>query len=150
MPWRTRAGDVRYHRCRAGAYAPDRPRYLCRHALTIIECVAGVDFDCVMPSRNARHGKLFTWRGTLNIKNAGYIGDSSPIDPGCSCPVCSRYSRAYISHLIRAGEILGLRLCVMHNLFFYNELMAAIRAAIELDEFDRFRREYSQLLEQRI
>jgi queuine tRNA-ribosyltransferase len=132
----------------------DRPRYLMGVGTpsNIIECVArGVDFfDCVMPSRNARHGKLFTWRGTLNIKNAGYIGDSSPIDPGCSCPVCSRYSRAYISHLIRAGEILGLRLCVMHNLFFYNELMAAIRAAIELDEFDRFRREYSQLLEQRI
>ncbi len=132
----------------------DRPRYLMGVGTpsNIIESVArGVDFfDCVMPARNARHGKLFTWRGTLNIRNAVYINDSSPIDFQCSCPVCSRYSRAYISHLIRAGEILGLRLCVMHNLYFYNELMASIRKAIDRDEFDIFRNEYTPLLEQRI
>ena len=128
----------------------DRPRYLMGVGTpaNIIEGVArGVDFfDCVMPARNARHGKMFTWNGTLNMKNARYITDSEPIDSGCGCPVCRRYSRGYISHLLRAQEILGLRLCVMHNLYFYNELMARIRDALDAGEFDSFRAKYSDAL----
>lgn len=132
-------------------YMPaDRPRYLMGVGTpsNIIEGVArGVDFfDCVMPARNARHGKLFTWNGTLNMKNARYITDSEPIDSGCGCPVCRRYSRGYISHLLRAQEILGLRLCVMHNLYFYNELMARIRDALDAEKFDSFREKYSVTL----
>ena len=88
----------------------------------------GVDlFDCVMPSRNARHGHLFTWDGIINIKNLKYERDESPIDPHCDCPVCRNFSRAYIRHLQKADELLGMRLAVMHNLHFYNELMARIR-----------------------
>ncbi len=132
-------------------YMPaDRPRYLMGVGTpsNIIEGVArGVDFfDCVMPARNARHGKLFTWNGTLNMKNARYITDSEPIDSGCGCPVCRRYSMGYISHLLRAQEILGLRLCVMHNLYFYNELMARIRDALDAEKFDSFREKYSVTL----
>ena len=132
-------------------YMPaDRPRYLMGVGTpsNIIEGVArGVDFfDCVMPARNARHGKLFTWNGTLNMKNVRYITDSETIDSGCGCPVCRRYSRGYISHLLRAQEILGLRLCVMHNLYFYNELMARIRDALDAEKFDSFREKYSVTL----
>ena len=90
----------------------------------IIEGVArGVDFfDCVMPARNARHGKLFTWQGTMNIKNDKYKLDDRPIDPECDCPVCRSFSRAYVRHLFTAEEMLAMRLAVMHNLYFYNKL----------------------------
>ncbi|MBR4036267.1 MAG: tRNA guanosine(34) transglycosylase Tgt, partial [Oscillospiraceae bacterium] len=91
----------------------------------ILEAVhRGVDlFDCVMPSRNARHGHINTWNGIINIKNAKYRTDDSPLDPECDCPVCRTYSKAYLRHLFKAEEMLGMRLCVMHNLYFYNNLM---------------------------
>jgi queuine tRNA-ribosyltransferase len=118
----------------------------------IIEAVArGVDFfDCVMPARNARHARLFTWSGARNLKNAKYERDELPIDPECDCPVCRRYSRAYIHHLFKAEEILALRLSVAHNLYFYNKLMEKIRSAIENDAFEEFRKKYSGVLDQRI
>ncbi len=132
----------------------DKPRYLMGVGTptNIIEAVArGVDFfDCVMPARNARHGRLFTWEGSLNIKNAKYELDPLPIDPGCDCPVCKRYSRAYIRHLFKAEEMLAMRLCVMHNLYFYNELMTRIRKAIDEDRFDSFRLEFSEKLDRKI
>ena len=136
-------------------YMPsDKPRYLMGVGTptNIIEAVArGVDFfDCVMPARNARHGRLFTWEGSINMKNAKYELDESPIDPHCDCPVCRRYTKAYIRHLFKAEEMLAMRLCVMHNLYFYNELMARIRAAIEEDSFDAFRAEYSEKLDRKI
>lgn len=111
----------------------------------IIEGVwRGVDlFDCVMPSRNARHGHIFTWNGIINLNNAKYQSDSSPIEEGCSCPVCQNYSRAYIRHLLKAGEMLGMRLAVQHNLYFYNTLMEQIRAALDDGRFAQFRDEYS-------
>ncbi|MCI5624561.1 MAG: tRNA-guanine transglycosylase, partial [Clostridiales bacterium] len=104
-------------------------------------------FDCVMPARNARHGKLFTWSGTLNIKNAKYKLDESPIDPECSCPVCRSFSRAYLRHLFTAEEMLAMRLAVMHNLYFYNTLMLRIRQALDEGTFEEFRAQYSGLLE---
>ena len=111
----------------------------------------GVDlFDCVMPSRNARHGHLNTWNGIINLNNSKYAEDSSPIDPECECPVCKNYSRAYIRHVLKAKEVLGLRLCVMHNLYFYNELMRRIRYSLENDTFDDFYNEYAQKLDNRI
>ena len=118
----------------------------------IIEGVArGVDFfDCVMPARNARHAKLFTWQGAINLKNAKYERDERPIDPECDCPVCRRYSRSYLRHLFKAEEMLAMRLSVMHNLYFYNHLMERIRDAIDHDTFDAFRAEYSPRLDQRI
>lgn len=118
----------------------------------IIEGVArGVDFfDCVMPARNARHAKLFTWQGALNLKNAKYERDERPIDPECDCPVCRRYSRAYLRHLFKAEEMLAMRLAVMHNLYFYNKLMERIRDAIDSDSFDQFRAAYSNKLDERI
>ena len=118
----------------------------------IIESVArGVDlFDCVMPARNARHAKLFTWQGAINLKNAKYERDPGPIDPECDCPVCRRYSRSYLRHLFKADEMLAMRLSVMHNLYFYNQLMARIRQAIDEDRFEAFRAEYSTRLDQRI
>ena len=88
-------------------------------------------FDCVMPSRNARHGHLFTWDGIINIHNAKYELDDRPLDLQCDCPVCRNHSRAYIRHLIKANEMLGMRLAVMHNLYFYNTLMEKIRAALD-------------------
>lgn len=117
----------------------------------IIEGVArGVDFfDCVMPARNARHAKLFTWSGTRNMKNAKYERDERPIDLECDCPVCRRYSRAYIHHLFKAEEMLAMRLAVMHNLYFYNKLTARIRAALDNGTFTQFRAKYSDLLSQR-
>ena len=128
----------------------DKPRYLMGVGTpsNIIEAVArGVDFfDCVMPARNARHGKLFTWQGTINIKNEKYKLDERPISPGCQCPACRSFSRAYIRHLLSAGEMLALRLCVLHNLYFYNELMAHIRCAIDENRYDQFRAQYSQRL----
>ena len=118
----------------------------------IIEAVArGVDFfDCVMPARNARHAKLFTWQGAINLKNAKYELDERPIDPECDCPVCRRYTRSYLRHLFKAEEMLAMRLSVMHNLYFYNTLMRRIREAIDENRFDAFRREYSTRLDQRI
>lgn len=131
-----------------------KPRYLMGVGTpgNIIEGVArGVDFfDCVMPARNGRHGHLFTWNGIINIKNEKYARDDSPIDPQCGCPVCRRYSRAYLRHLIKADEMLAMRLSVMHNLSFYNELMLRIRTALEGGTFQSFRREYTQKLDTRI
>ena len=132
----------------------DKPRYLMGVGTpsNIIEGVArGVDFiDCVMPARNARHGKLFTWRGAMNIKNAKYKLDDQPIDPECDCPVCRNFSRAYIRHLFVAEEMLGMRLAVMHNLYFYNKLAERIRQALDEGTFDAFREEYSKKLAERI
>ncbi len=132
----------------------DKTRYLMGVGTptNIIEAVArGVDFfDCVMPARNARHARLFTWEGAINLKNAKYAKDLNPIDPQCDCPVCSRYSRAYIRHLFVAEEMLAMRLSVMHNLYFYNKLMEKIRDALDAGTFDAFRREYSEKLARRI
>jgi len=133
----------------------DKPRYLMGVGTpgNIIEAVwRGIDFfDCVMPARNARHGHLFTQAGVININNAKYMRDGGPIDAACGCPVCQNgHSRGYIRHLLKAGEMLGMRLCVMHNLHFYNQLMADIRQAIEESRFDAFRRDKSELLSQRI
>ena len=132
-------------------YMPaDKPRYLMGVGTpsNIIEAVArGVDFfDCVMPARNARHGKLFTWSGALNIKNEKYKLDERPIDPECDCPVCRSFSRAYLRHLFTAGEMLAMRLAVMHNLYFYNKLMERIRRALDEGNFAQFRAEYSEKL----
>ncbi len=132
----------------------DRPRYLMGVGTpsNIIEGVArGVDFfDCVMPARNARHARLFTWEGAINLKNAKYQLDQRPIDPQCDCPVCRRYSRAYLRHLFVAEEMLAMRLSVMHNLYFYNNLMQRIRDALDAGTFSDFRREYSEKLGRRI
>ena len=128
----------------------EKPRYLMGVGTpsNIIEGVArGIDFfDCVMPARNARHGKLFTWEGTINIKNEKYKLDDRPIAPACTCPTCAAFSRAYVRHLLAAGEMLAMRLAVMHNLHFYNELMARIRQALDEGRFEAFRAEYSEKL----
>ncbi len=132
----------------------DRPRYLMGVGTpsNIIEGVArGVDFfDCVMPARNARHAKLFTWDGAINLKNAKYERDERPIDPHCDCPVCKRYSRSYLRHLFKAEEMLAMRLAVLHNLYFYNKLAQRIRDALDADQFDAFRAEYSERLSRKI
>ena len=129
----------------------DKPRYLMGVGTpsNIIEGVArGVDFfDCVMPARNARHGKLYTWEGTINIKNEKYKLDPRPIDSTCTCPACASFSRAYLRHLLAAGEMLAMRLAVLHNLHFYNELMQRIRTALDRGEFEAFRREYAGRLD---
>ena len=131
----------------------EKPRYLMGVGTpsNIIEAVyRGVDFfDCVMPSRNGRHGKLFTWEGTVNILNEKYMTDERPVSESCGCPVCRNFSRAYLRHLFKADEVLALRLAVLHNLYFYNELMARIRTAIDEGTFDEFRARYSGKLEQR-
>lgn len=133
---------------------PDRPRYLMGVGTpsNIIEAVwRGVDFfDCVMPARNARHGHLHTRNGRINLNNQQYADDPRPIDETCGCPVCSKHSRGYLRHLLRSGEVLGLRLCVMHNLWFYNNLMGEIRLAIEEKRFDAFRETWSGRLDSRI
>ena len=118
----------------------------------IIEAVSrGVDlFDCVMPARNARHGQLFTKKGIININNAKYILDDHPIDEECNCPTCKSFSRAYVRHLLKAGEMLGMRLAVMHNLYFYNNLMTQIRENIENNSFEDFKNEYVDRLDTRI
>ena len=132
----------------------DKVRYLMGVGTpwNIIEGVyRGVDiFDCVMPSRNARHGTLFTWDGYIHITNEAYKLDESPIDPKCDCPVCRNYSRAYIRHLFKSGEMLASRLAVMHNLYFYNTLMEKIREAIDNDNYEAFRNEYSPKLATRL
>ena len=136
-------------------HAPeDKPRYLMGVGTpsNIIESVArGVDFfDCVIASRNARHGFIFTRHGTMNMFNEKYSKDTLPIDPECNCPTCCNYSRAYIRHLFKAGEMLAMRLCVLHNLYFYNELMERIRTAIEEDRFEKFREENTETLAKRL
>ena len=111
----------------------------------------GIDlFDCVMPSRNARHGHAFTSKGIVNINNQKYERDMSPVDENCNCPVCSRYSKAYIRHLMKAGEQLSGRLIVMHNLYFYNHLMEDIRKALDEGHFAEFKREKEEILGRRI
>lgn len=132
-------------------YMPkEKPRYLMGVGTpqNILEGVRrGIDFfDCVMPSRNARHGNLFTWHGKMNINNEQYFADPKPIDEHCGCPACRHYSRSYIRHLFKAREALGMRLCVLHNLYFYNELMERIRAALDAGEFNAFYQAHIELL----
>ncbi|MBQ8897030.1 MAG: tRNA guanosine(34) transglycosylase Tgt [Clostridia bacterium] len=133
---------------------PDRPRYLMGVGTpgNIIEAVwRGVDFfDCVLPARNARHGHLYTKNGRINLNNKKYETDPTPVDPECGCPVCRKYSKGYLRHLLKADEVLGLRLCVAHNLWFYNDLMAQIRLAIEEGRYDSFRETWSERLDRRI
>ena len=132
----------------------NKPRYLMGVGtpVNILEAVyRGVDFfDCVMPSRNARHGHLFTSKGIINIKNEKYARNFSPIDENCECPVCKTYSKAYVRHLIKADEMLGMRLAVMHNLFFYNDLTAKIRQALAEGRYEEFYREQREILGRRI
>ena len=132
----------------------NKPRYLMGVGTpgNILEGVSrGVDlFDCVMPSRNARHGQLFTKKGIININNEKYKKDLSPIEEGCNCPTCQNHSRAYIRHLFKAGEMLAMRLCVMHNLYFYNTLMKEIRDALDNGTFREFKEQYTDLLDTRI
>ncbi len=132
----------------------DKPRYLMGVGTpcNIIEAVSrGVDlFDCVMPSRNARHGHVNTWSGIRNIMNAKYADDLLPIDEECGCPTCQNHSRAYLRHLFKSHEMLGMRLAVMHNLYFYNTLMEKIRESLENDTFDQFKEQYVPLLDTRI
>ncbi|MCR4616198.1 MAG: tRNA guanosine(34) transglycosylase Tgt [Clostridiales bacterium] len=136
-------------------YIPkNKPRYLMGVGTpgNILESVSrGVDlFDCVMPSRNARHGHLFTMDGIINLNNAKYSHDLSPIDESCDCPTCRRHSRAYLHHLFKAKEMLAMRLCVMHNLYFYNSLMEKIRAALDDGTFEEFKNRYVEQLDTRI
>ena len=132
----------------------DKPRYLMGVGTpsNIIEAVwRGIDmFDCVMPSRDARHGTVFTWNGIMHLKNQCYTCDPRPIDEECDCPACRNFSRAYLRHLFKAEEYLSGRLAVMHNLYFYNTLMEKIREAIEEGRFEQFRAKYSELLARRI
>lgn len=135
-------------------YMPkDKPRYLMGVGTpqNILEAVhRGVDFfDCVMPSRNARHGNLFTWHGKMNVMNEKYADDNRPIDEGCGCEACKHHSRAYIRHLIKAKESLGMRLAVTHNLYFYNDLTRKIREALDGGYFESFYQKYHDLLAER-
>ncbi|MCL2125679.1 MAG: tRNA-guanine transglycosylase, partial [Oscillospiraceae bacterium] len=127
----------------------DRPRYLMGVGTpqNIVEAVArGIDFfDCVMPTRNGRHGRVYTWSGNLNLNNETYKDDPRPIDEECGCPVCRKFSRAYVRHLFRSGEMLAMRLASLHNLFFYNSLMERIRAAIEGGEFETLRKKINDV-----
>ena len=122
----------------------DKPTYLMGVGTpaNILEAVErGIDFfDCVYPSRNGRHGHLYTNRGHINILNAKYEMDDTPIEEGCQCPACRRYSKSYIRHLLKAGEMLGMRLCVLHNLYFYNHMMEEIRDALDAGEFAQYKR----------
>ena len=128
------------------AMPEDKPRYLMGVGTpeNIVEGVArGIDFfDCVMPARNGRHAKIFTHGGTMNLKNEKYARDDRPLEEGCDCPVCRRYSRAYIRHLFKAEEIMALRFGVLHNLWYYNHLMEEIRKSLEEGRFEEFRREF--------
>ena len=140
------------------AVEPHMPKNKIRYLMgvgtpaNILEAVhRGVDlFDCVMPSRNARHGHAFTNEGCRNMMNAKYTLDDQPIDPTCDCPVCRNHSRSYIHHLFKAGEMLAMRLTVMHNLYFYNNLMERIRNALDEGTFEAFYQEYSQKINKRI
>ena len=136
-------------------YMPaDKPRYLMGVGTpcNILEAVhMGVDFfDCVMPSRNARHGNLFTWEGKINLLNEKYMKDPRPIGLTCDCPTCRKYSRSYVRHLLKAGEMLGMRLTVQHNLYFYNRLMERIREALDNGTFEEFYQKYTNFLDVRI
>ncbi len=131
----------------------DKPRYLMGVGTpcNLLEAVhRGVDFfDCVMPSRNARHGNLFTWHGKINLLNEKYARDPRPIDEGCQCPTCRSYSRSYIRHLLKAKESLGMRLAVTHNLYFYNDLTAKMREALDEGYFESFYQKYRNILGER-
>ena len=134
-------------------YLPaDKPVYLMGVGTpeNILEAVErGVDFfDCVYPSRNGRHGHVYTQYGKLNLFNAQYELDSRPIEEDCGCPACRRYSRSYIRHLLKAKEMLGMRLCVLHNLFFYNRLMSQIRDAIEAGRYHSWKEEKIRIMNQ--
>jgi queuine tRNA-ribosyltransferase len=136
-------------------YMPkDKPRYLMGVGTpcNILEAVHyGIDFfDCVMPTRNARHGNFFTWKGKMNITNEKYARDARPIEEGCQCPACRNYSRSYIRHLIRAKEVVGSQLAVAHNLYFYNNLMKKIREALDGGYFESFYQKYRNILGQRV
>lgn len=136
-------------------YAPkDKPRYLMGVGKpgNIIEAVSrGVDlFDCVMPARNARHGQVFTHQGVMNLNNEKYMLDDRPIEEGCTCEACQNYSRAYVRHLLKAGEMLGMRLAVIHNLHFYNNMMEEIRGNIENGSFEDYKNEYCERFDTRI
>ena len=150
------SADVMYHIIeQVEPFAPqDKPRYLMGVGTpqNILEAVRrGVDFfDCVMPSRNARHGNLFTWSGKLNLSNEKFLTDTLPLDPQCDCPVCKTYTRAYIRHLFKAREMLGMRLCVIHNLYFYNTLMERIREALDNGCFEQFYHDWIDVLGQRV
>ena len=136
-------------------YMPsNKPRYLMGVGtpVNILEAVdRGVDFfDCVMPARNARHSHIFTSNGVINLMNKKYELDDSPIDPECDCPVCQNFSKAYIRHLFKAGEMLAMRLCVLHNLYFYNNLMEKIRYNLDNGTFKSFKQEMVERLGKRI
>lgn len=132
----------------------DKPRYLMGVGtpVNILEGVyRGVDlFDCVMPARNARHAHVFTWSGHRNLLNQKYERDLAPLDEECDCPTCRRHSRAYIRHLFKAGEMLAMRLCVVHNLYFYNTLMERIRQALDQGTYGAFYERYREVLDRRI
>ena len=135
-------------------YMPvNKPRYLMGVGTpqNILEAVhRGVDFfDCVMPSRNARHGNIFTWHGKMNLTNEKYATDMRPLSEGCNCPTCRNYSRAYVRHLIKAKEAVGMQLAVTHNLYFYNELTRKIREALDGGYFEEFYQKYHNLLAER-
>lgn len=144
--------DVLEHVC--PVMPEDKPRYLMGVGtpMNIIEGVArGIDmFDCVMPARNARHGHLFTWSGIINIHNARYERDEAPIDETCGCPTCRRHSRAYLRHLLKANELLFMRLAVIHNLYFYNDLAARIRSSLDEGTFASFAASQRGVLDRRI
>ena len=148
--------EVMYHIIeQVEPFAPkNKPRYLMGVGtpVNILEAVnRGIDFfDCVMPSRNARHGNLFTWHGHMNRNNNKYERDPRPLDPDCQCPTCRAYSRAYIRHLFKARETLAMRLCVIHNLYFYNELMEEIRKALDEDRWHSFYNQYVETLGRRV
>ena len=136
-------------------YMPaDKPRYLMGVGTpcNILEAVhLGVDFfDCVMPSRNARHGNLFTWKGKINIMNEKYARDSRPFDEDCQCPACRNYSRSYVRHLLKAKEAVGMHLAVTHNLYFYNNLTRKIREALDGGYFESFYQKYRNILGERV
>ena len=149
------SADVMYHIIETvEPYMPtDKPRYLMGVGTpqNIVEAVyRGVDFfDCVMPSRNARHGNLFTWKGKINLLNEKYAEDERPIAEECGCPACRNYSRSYIRHLFKAREALGMRLAVLHNLYFYNDLMQKIRDALDEGRYEEFYHTYVDLLAER-
>ena len=132
----------------------DKPRYLMGVGTpcNILEAVhMGVDFfDCVMPSRNARHGNLFTWNGKMNLMNEKYAKDPRPFDENCSCPACRNYSRSYVRHLLKAKEAVGMHLAVTHNLYFYNNLTRKIREALDGGYFESFYQKYRNILGERV
>ena len=144
--------DILEHVCPAAPV--NKPRYLMGVGTpsNLLEGAArGIDFfDCVMPARNARHGHVFTWHGVRNLNNEKYARDPDPIEPGCPCPTCQNYSRAYLRHLFKAGESLSGRLATLHNLYFYNNLTRLMREAIEEDRFEEFRRAHTDELSRRI